>query len=562
MVDTVNNGIPFVPENTIDPAAGLNLSLNTIDALMQVLVQTVAANSPPGSPANGARYIVGTSPTGAWAGQANKLARYLDSAWQFFDARYVLNVADGAMYVRSGSTWAALSGGGGGEANTASNLGAGEGLYASKVGVDLQFKSLVAGTNVTLTSDGDSVTIDAAGGGGGSGTVTSVALSAPTGFDVSGSPVTASGTLALSFSTGYSLPTNTNQANWTTAFGWGDHATAGYEKELTAGANITIDRTDPDNPVISASASSGMTNPMTTAGDVIKGGTGGTPERLAIGTTGQVLTVVGGTPVWDDLPAAGTGDVVGPASAANNGVALFDGTSGKLLKDGGVLGSAAFTASDAYATAAQGTLAGTALQPAAVGSTIQGWSANLDSWSAIAPSAKQDTLVSATNIKTINGASVLGSGDLTVGDMTNPMTAAGDIIVGGASGVPTRLAKGTDGQLLLMAAGVQAYGNNPILAGYKETLETMATNAIDVSTSNVKKRVLTAASTFTITGATSGFSHALTLLVEGGNTHAVTWPASFKWLIPIPVLTAKHLISGFTIDGGTTWLVNYEASYV
>jgi hypothetical protein len=107
---TVNNGIPFVPENTIDPAAGLNLSLNTIDALLQILVQTVGANTPPASPTNGARYIVGAAPTTAWSGQANKLARWLDGAWQFFDARYALNAADGQWYGRSGATWAQLGG--------------------------------------------------------------------------------------------------------------------------------------------------------------------------------------------------------------------------------------------------------------------------------------------------------------------------------------------------------------------------------------------------------------------------------------------------------------------
>ena len=48
--------------------------------------------------------------------------------------------------------------------------------------------------------------------------VTSVGLSVPTGFSVSGSPVTSSGTLALSFDTGYSLPTNASQTNWDTAY--------------------------------------------------------------------------------------------------------------------------------------------------------------------------------------------------------------------------------------------------------------------------------------------------------------------------------------------------------
>lgn len=52
----------------------------------------------------------------------------------------------------------------------------------------------------------------------GSGTVTSVALSAPTGFVVTGSPVTASGTLALAFDTGYALPTTASQTNWDTAY--------------------------------------------------------------------------------------------------------------------------------------------------------------------------------------------------------------------------------------------------------------------------------------------------------------------------------------------------------
>lgn len=81
-----------------------------------------------------------------------------------------------------------------------------------------QVVSLTAGTNVTITGTYPNFTIAASGGGGGSGTVTSVGLSVPTGFSVSGSPVTTSGTLALSFASGYSLPTTSSQTNWDTAY--------------------------------------------------------------------------------------------------------------------------------------------------------------------------------------------------------------------------------------------------------------------------------------------------------------------------------------------------------
>ena len=60
------------------------------------------------------------------------------------------------------------------------------------------------------------------------GTVTSVDMSVPTGLSVSGNPITSSGTLAVTFSAGYSIPTTASQTNWNTAYGWGNHASAGY----------------------------------------------------------------------------------------------------------------------------------------------------------------------------------------------------------------------------------------------------------------------------------------------------------------------------------------------
>ena len=68
----------------------------------------------------------------------------------------------------------------------------------------------------------------------GSGSVTSVAMSVPTGFSVSGSPITSSGTLSLRFASGYSMPTTAKQNNWDTAYGWGNHALAGYLTQTAA----------------------------------------------------------------------------------------------------------------------------------------------------------------------------------------------------------------------------------------------------------------------------------------------------------------------------------------
>lgn len=80
------------------------------------------------------------------------------------------------------------------------------------------------------------------------------------------------------------------------------------------------------------------------------------------GLTGQLLAKTSATDYdteWIDPPSS-LGDVVGPASAVSGNIATFDGATGKLIQDGGV------TIAD-FATAAQGSLADTALQPADVG---------------------------------------------------------------------------------------------------------------------------------------------------------------------------------------------------
>lgn len=57
--------------------------------------------------------------------------------------------------------------GGSGEANTASNVGTGVGVWKDKVGADLRFRSILAGANVTVTLVGDDIVVASTGGGGG-----------------------------------------------------------------------------------------------------------------------------------------------------------------------------------------------------------------------------------------------------------------------------------------------------------------------------------------------------------------------------------------------------------
>lgn len=79
-------------------------------------------------------------------------------------------------------------------------------------------------TNVsTFTNDAEYLTSETY-----TGTVTSVDMTVPTGLAVSGNPVTSSGTLAVSYASGYSIPTTSSQTNWDTAYSWGNHASAGY----------------------------------------------------------------------------------------------------------------------------------------------------------------------------------------------------------------------------------------------------------------------------------------------------------------------------------------------
>ena len=103
--------------------------------------------------------------------------------------------------------------------------------------------TLVSGVNfktingVSMLGPGN---IDTPVGGGGGG-ISSIGISVPTGFGVTGSPLIANGSIAIAFDAGYSLPTTTKQAQWDSAVTDSHtHGNKSFLDSIVDGATVNI----------------------------------------------------------------------------------------------------------------------------------------------------------------------------------------------------------------------------------------------------------------------------------------------------------------------------------
>lgn len=81
---TPNLSLPELAPSQAQPHLTLNSALRRLDAAVQLSVISIS-NTPPGSPFDGDRYIVGTSPTGAWVGHNNEIAAYVGTSWIYLE---------------------------------------------------------------------------------------------------------------------------------------------------------------------------------------------------------------------------------------------------------------------------------------------------------------------------------------------------------------------------------------------------------------------------------------------------------------------------------------------
>ncbi len=109
MTNTPNLALPYIDAAQAQKHVTHNEALRGLDALVQTAIVTRALSAAPGTPADGACYILSAAGTGGWAGQpAATVAAWQDGIWVFYPPKtgWLAWVADEATTVTyTGTAW-------------------------------------------------------------------------------------------------------------------------------------------------------------------------------------------------------------------------------------------------------------------------------------------------------------------------------------------------------------------------------------------------------------------------------------------------------------------------
>src|ERR1700712_2693463 len=98
--------LPFLAVAQAQKETTHNEELALLDIAVQPVVQAIAPATAPSAPVVGQCWVVGTAPTGEWAGQAGALAGWSAGGWRFvspFEGIKAWALADNLLGRRTGA---------------------------------------------------------------------------------------------------------------------------------------------------------------------------------------------------------------------------------------------------------------------------------------------------------------------------------------------------------------------------------------------------------------------------------------------------------------------------
>lgn len=259
-----------------------------------------------------------------------------------------------------------------------------------------------------------------------SGTVTSVGMTVPTGLSVSGSPVTTSGTLVVSYANGYSIPTTAKQTEWDNKISAVKTLKTNNTTAQTASASETLSGSGTIN--LHKVSKTGSYNDLLdkptipTIPNLSKGTTTGKGNAVTdITVNGHTITLTKGTTFASVASPTFTGTPAAPTAASGTNTTQIA-TTAFVQQELANFDDEIFVPVSTLPTTNIKTN-----KIYIVPNSLASPENNLydeyiyknNAWELIGTSqidlnGKQDKLISGTNIKTVNDKSLLGSGDVPI----------------------------------------------------------------------------------------------------------------------------------------------------